>query len=62
MYKAKAWYLKAYCVKTSAFRIFKFNRIVKIELLDEKFPPMEYPKAEEPSPKTYNTISLRFPK
>ena len=62
LYKAKEWYLKAYCVERSDFRIFKFNRIVELKLLPEDFIPMEYPESEEAPQERYNTISLRFPK
>lgn len=62
MYKAKEWYVKAYCVEKSDFRIFKCNRIIRLEVLAEKFTPIAYPKSEEPPQKTYNKISLRFPK
>lgn len=62
MYKAKEWYLKAYCVEKADFRIFKFNRILRLELLAEDFSPMEYPDTNEIPRKTYNKILLRFPK
>ena len=31
MYRAKEWYIKAYCVDKADFRIFKFNRILEME-------------------------------
>lgn len=47
MFKSKEWYLKAYCVEKSDFRIFKCNRMVRLELLDEEFAPLSYPDAKE---------------
>lgn len=47
MFKSKEWYLKAYCVEKSDFRIFKCNRMVRLELLDEEFAPLHYPDEEE---------------
>ncbi|MDD3338993.1 MAG: YafY family protein [Lachnospiraceae bacterium] len=62
LYKAKEWYIKAYCVYKSDFRIFKFNRIMELELLAEEFEPMDYPEREEVPRQKYNRISLCFPK
>lgn len=42
-FKGREWYLKAYCVEKSDFRIFKCNRMIRIELLEEEFAPMDYP-------------------
>lgn len=61
-YRAKAWYIKAYSTDKADFRLFKLNRILKIEILSEEFAPMKYPVAAE-KPKTgYHKISLCFPK
>lgn len=62
LYKAKDWYIKAYCANKSDFRIFKFNRIIEAELMPEEFAPMEFPLSQEEPPQSYNKISLRFPK
>lgn len=62
MYRAKEWYIKAYCVDKSDFRIFKLNRILEMEILSEEFVPMEYPKSADEPTRSYNKISLRFPK
>lgn len=62
MFKAKEWYIKAYCVSKSDFRIFKFNRILEIEILSENFVPMEYPTAADEPKGRYNRVSLCFPK
>lgn len=62
MYRAKEWYIKAYCVDKADFRIFKFNRILEMEILSEEFAPMEYPKSADEPKISYNKISLCFPK
>lgn len=61
LYKSKEWYLKAYCLTKQDFRIFKFNRIINLKVLDEKFPPLSYPKPQNEEVKNYNTIILQFP-
>ena len=62
LYKSRAWYLKAYCTKRETFRIFKFNRIINFELLDESFTPLSFPKSQEAPNITYRKITLSFPK
>ena len=62
MYRAKEWYIKAYCIDRADFRIFKFNRIIEMQILSEEFTPMEYPKSADEPKQKYNTISLCFPK
>lgn len=62
MYRAKEWYIKAYCVDKDDFRIFKFNRILEVQILSEEFEPMEYPKTADEPKRKYNKISLCFPK
>ena len=62
MYRAKEWYVKSYCVDKADFRIFKFNRILEIQMLSEEFVPMEYPKSTDEPKQSYNKISLCFPK
>lgn len=61
-YKAKAWYLKAFCTKKQDWRIFKLNRILDLEILDESFPYQNFPDSIDVSDYTYNQIMLRFPK
>lgn len=39
--KSSRWYLNAYCLKRKAFRIFKVNRIVNLELTDKHFIPRD---------------------
>jgi predicted DNA-binding transcriptional regulator YafY len=62
LYKSKEWYVKSYCTEKSEFRLFKINRIVKCELLDEEFVAVDYPDLQDTAQNTYNKIVLRFPK
>jgi len=62
IYKSKAWYLKAFCKEKQDLRIFKLNRILNLEILDESF---LYPDFSEPIDNDegkYNLITLRFPR
>lgn len=61
-FKSKEWYIKAYCVMKSDFRLFKLTRIISLELLEEKFEPMDYPKSKIDTHLSYNHISLCFSK
>lgn len=61
-YKLKEWYLKAYCTEKNDFRMFKINRIVKCELLDEEFIPVDFPNLQSTGQNTYNEIVLCFSK
>ncbi len=61
-YKSKAWYLKAFCTEKQDWRIFKLNRILDLEILNESFPRRSYPKPTETYERKYNQITLRFPK
>lgn len=62
LYKSKAWYLKSYCTKRNDFRIFKFNRIINLKLLDELFSPLSFPESQNIPNISYNKIILSFPK
>lgn len=61
-YKSKEWYVKGYCTEKKDFRLFKINRIIDCELLDEDFIPVEFPDLENAEQNNYNKIVLRFPK
>ena len=61
-YKAKAWYLKAFCTEKQDWRIFKLNRILDLEILNESFPYRSFPKKTESFEGEYSQITLRFPK
>lgn len=61
-FKAKAWYLKAFCTEKQDYRVFKLNRILDIEVLDESFPDRIFPEQIDIQEQIYNPIVLRFPK
>lgn len=61
-YKSKEWYVKGYCTEKKDFRLFKINRIIDCELLDEDFIPVEFPDLQDAEQNNYNKIVLRFPK
>lgn len=61
-FKAKAWYLKAFCTERQDYRVFKLNRILDLEVLDESFPDRTFPEQTEIQEQRYNQIMLRFPK
>lgn len=61
-YKSKDWYLKAYCRLKQDFRMFKLNRILKWELLEERFLPMDFPQIQDTSCYADTKIVLRFSK
>lgn len=61
-YKARAWYLKAFCTEKQDWRIFKLNRILDLEILNEVFPHRVFPKLMDDSDEEYNQIILRFPR
>ena len=61
-YKSKEWYLKAFCMEKQDFRIFKLNRILELELLENTFIPRTYPEAENEAQQTYPRIVLLFSK
>lgn len=61
-YKAKAWYLKAFCIQKQDYRIFKLNRILKLEVLSEEFPYRSFLEEDEGSEGEYQQVKLRFPK
>lgn len=50
-FKSKAWYLKAFCLKRQAIRLFKLTRMKDIRLAGERFDPPE----EKDSPPLYAT-------
>ena len=62
VYKAKEWYVKAFCTWKQEFRIFKLNRIIEWEMLDKEFEPVPFPEFQEDTPQSCNTVVLRFPK
>lgn len=61
-YKAKAWYLKAFCTLKQDYRLFKLNRILGLEVLEEHFVPHEFQGQTDTHESDYNLVTLRFPK
>lgn len=63
VYKSKAWYLRAFCTQKQDWRVFKLNRILDLEILDDCFQPRVFPKNDMSGGKDeqYNEITLRFP-
>ena len=62
VFKARQWYLNAFCVNKNDFRLFKMSRMLKLHLLSETFVPMEYPNPIDDLQKTYPKTVLLFPK
>lgn len=62
IFKAKAWYLNAFCTEKQVFRTFKLNRILDLEVLQETFLRRHVPKPPDAPEPEYNQITLRFPK
>ena len=62
VYKAKAWYLKAFCTEKQDMRTFKLNRILDLLLLEESFERRSFPDRPDDSGEDYPLIVLRFSK
>ena len=62
IYKAKAWYLQAFCTEKQDWRIFKLNRILDLEVLEEGFSQLNPPGPIETFEGEYPKVTLRFPK
>ena len=54
--------MKAFCMEKQDFRIFKLNRILEWELLENTFVPRPYPETENNLQQTYTQIVLLFSK
>ena len=61
-YKSKEWYLKAFCTEKQDFRIFKLNRILELEVLENTFAPRPYPEEKDNLQQAYPEIVLLFSK
>lgn len=61
-YKSKEWYLKAFCLEKQDFRMFKLNRIIRLEQLGQAFAPKPYPEPENSLQQPYPRIVLLFSK
>lgn len=63
LFKSKSWYVKAYCMAKSDFRLFKMTRIVQVEKLDMTFNNMEFPQEEHTNLNVNEElVKLSFPK
>lgn len=62
VYKAKAWYLQAFCTEKQDWWIFKLNRILELEVLEEGFSQLNPPGPIETFEGEYPKVTLRFPK
>ena len=62
VYKARAWYLQAFCTVRQDWRTFRCNRILDLQILNESFPHREFPKSAESYEGKADQITLRFPK
>ena len=61
VYKAKSWYIKAFCMNKSDFRIFKLTRIIQARNMEKNFSPMEFPQEKKETKVNYENVILRFP-
>ena len=61
-YRSKEWYLKAFCKEKQDFRLFKLNRILKLELLENTFVPRPYPEEGNDTQQEYPQVVLLFSK
>ncbi len=60
VYKARAWYLKAYCMEKQDWRIFKLNRILDLEVLEERFEPRVYEGPMDDTCGEYQPVTILF--
>ena len=61
VYKAKSWYIKAFCMNKSDFRIFKLTRIIQARNMEKNFSLMEFPQEKKETKVNYENVILRFP-
>lgn len=61
LYRSRSWYLKAYCTLREDFRLFKLNRILQWEILEEEFVLPACPEPQTPPPQPCEDVVLRFP-
>lgn len=61
LFRSRAWYLKAFCTLREDFRLFKLNRILHWEVLEEEFVLPGEAKLPDPPPQPCEDVVLRFP-
>ena len=62
-FKSKAWYLQSFCLADDDYRVFKFNRISNMVVLDKSFDSSDYetPKIEPPEdPSPPDLVDVRL--
>ena len=57
MYRAKEWYVKSYCVDKADFRIFKFNRILEIQMYQRNLYQWNIPNRQM----SQNEATIKYP-
>lgn len=62
IYKSRAWYLNAYCIKRQDYRLFRLSRILDCELLDEGMELVPPPQDRDASSQKYTKFVLLFSK
>lgn len=60
-YKSAAWYVKAFCTTKQDYRIFKLNRIMRLEVLEESFDRRTFPEQSADAIPETAAVTLRFP-
>lgn len=60
-YKSRSWYLKAFCTLREDYRLFKLNRILQWEVLEESFALSAVPEPRTAPPQPCEDVVLRFP-
>ena len=61
LFRSRAWYLKAYCTLREDLRLFKLNRILHWEVLEEEFVLPGEAKLPASPPQPCEDVVLRFP-
>lgn len=56
------WYLQTFCTEKQDWRVFKLNRILELEVLEEGFSQLNPPGPIETFEGEYPKVTLRFPK
>lgn len=62
LYKSRAWYLHAFCMKQQAYRLFRLSRILSCELMDEGIDPPPLPEYQAASAQEYCKFVFLFSK
>lgn len=60
LYKSSAWYVRAYCMLKEDFRVFKVNRMLAVQALEETFLPLSFPEESQQYLGSCCRLKLRF--